>query len=185
MRVVRVDKTGFALTFENISNAHLWRSVDLGQRELQVGRDLFRIYSAAVVRHTDGSILVVQQNRRWLFPGHFLHCGSDWCTTLRTFLQTELNIRNCNFVRTVMVDSQPGVVATDSVTMTSMHLLETPDRDLQLKASSAYSRLRWLDNVRQIEDLRFSDRSLRDLTLRLLQTGEGVDDQSNDIVSAA
>ena len=177
MRVSRIDDTGIVATFPNKSSAHLWLSANRRVQELQVGTDLFRVYLAAVVSDANRRVLTVQQNGRWLFPGLFLQAGNNWNQCLQNYLQQSLNLTGASFVRTVLTHNDPTVVARESSTMSVFQLYNLPTDSLptdslptncdslkiQLTDDAPYSKLRWISNQRQLDELSFSAEPLRQL----------------------
>lgn len=199
MRVSRLDENGIVLAFINKSGAHLWRSADLTPSELTIGKDLFRVFQAACVRDTAGRLLTVQQNGRWLFPGNYLQAGEAWSAMLEGYLASTLNLTDTRYVRTVLTHNNEEVVARESSTMTLFHLYTLPYAphlshqdaaantkhtnqtranptkvnrtcvDVRLSNDSPYSKARWIEKQRQLDELSFSAEPLRELARSLLQ----------------
>ena len=169
MEVVRVDQDGFAMRFANASSAHLWRSTER-EAPLEVGRDLFRVAQAAVVRAPDGRVLAVQRRGRWVFPGSFLRVGKDWRDALQYHLRAELNLE-VEFVRTVMIDSGPDAVALESTTLTLVHLFEAASTAVRLRERGTYAKHRWLESARHVDTMSFASERLRSLALDCLGHG--------------
>ncbi len=184
MRVSRLDANGLVASFINKSGAHLWRHAAGELTQLRVGEDLFRVFLAAIVRDHAGRVLTVQQNGRWLFPGCYLQVGHDWNLHLRTFLERALNLTDCSYHSTVLTHNDPHVVARESSTMSVFQLYTLPaskaERDSQpvsltslpLPSASPYSRARWIENERQLEELSFSAEPLRELARSLLKPAQ-------------
>lgn len=187
MNVTRIDSDGIALSFANKSGAHLWRTAARESRELDIGRDLFRVFQAAVVRDPAGRILTVQQNGRWLYPGSYLLVGEHWLSALQTQLESELNLTDTTFMRTVLTYSDPEIVAKESSTMSVFHLFTLqPSRSIDqaakaveesrikttLAENTPYTKVRWLDSHRQLDELSFSAEPLRELARSLIRTDD-------------
>lgn len=185
MQVSRIDDNGLVLSFCNKSGAHLWRSATVAPQELDIGRDLFRIFQAAIVRDSAGRILTVQQNGRWLYPGAYLHSGEHAINTLQDQLARVLNLTGTQFRRTVLTYCDPDVVAIESSTMSVFHLFTLSANDTEnqnpkpsssvkvvLSEDSTYTKVRWLDRLREIDEMSFSAEPLRELARSLLHTDE-------------
>ena len=174
MTVSRLDETGLALSFVNKSGAHLWRSAGLRATELRIGQDLFRVFQAAVVRDDAGRILTVQQHGRWLFPGRFLSTNVSWQASLQEHLAGVLHLTDTVFVRTVLTHNDPEAVARESATMSLFHLFEASAEPAaaartQLADGAPYTKLRWIDTPRTLDELSFSAEPLRELVRTLLR----------------
>lgn len=182
VRVSRIDGNGVMLSFINKSGAHLWRSAIRKPEELSVGKDLFRVFQAAVVQDAAGRVLTVQQNGRWLFPGNYLQVGEAWCAMLQDYLARTLNLTETIYLRTVLTHNDSEVVAKESSTMSVFHLYKLPPPATQAGSAnpaearpriqpaedSPYSKARWIDNLRQLEELSFSAEPLRELARSLI-----------------
>lgn len=180
MKVSRVDATGMVLNFSNKSGAHLWRTADSTQRELAIGEDLFRVFQAAVIRDPAGRILTVQQNGRWLYPGTYLQTGKCWRDELQNFLSNTLNLTETRFERTVLTHCDTEIVALESSIMSVFHLfsLDTADKSAdRIKVAPSkdalYTKTRWIDGQRQLDELSFSAEPLRELARDLLRADQG------------
>ena len=174
MTVSRLDETGLALSFVNKSGAHLWRSAGLRATELHVGQDLFRVFQAAVVRDGAGRILTVQQHGRWLFPGQFLRTDVSWEVSLQEHLSGVLHLTDTAFVRTVLTHNDPESVARESAIMSLFHLFEVSTEPAaaaraQLADDAPYTKVRWIDTPRTLDELSFSAEPLRELVRGLLR----------------
>ncbi len=185
MKVSRIDDNGLVLSFCNKSGAHLWRSANVAPQELETGRDLFRIFQSAIVRDSAGRILTVQQNGRWLYPGAYLHSGEHATNALQNQLARVLNLTGTQFRRTVLTYCDPDVVAIESSTMSVFHLFTLSANDTEnqnstrstlattvLSEDAPYTKVRWIDGRRELDEMSFSAEPLRELARSLLRTSE-------------
>lgn len=176
MTVLRIDKSGIALGFSNKSCAHLWRWATPDPSQLEVGKDLFRFFQAAIVRNSAGKILVVQQNGRWLFPGTYLQAGQPWLATLQNFIGKTFHLTDLCFERTVHTHCEAEIVALESSTMSVFHLFSLPNVSSTVAANSPYTKARWLGCDREVNELSFSAEPLRELARDLIRAGERLTD---------
>jgi len=167
MQVLRVAASGIALGFSNKSGIHLWRSAIPNNRQLEVGKDLFRVFQAAIIRDQAGRLLTVQQNGRWLFPGVYLQAGQPWLETLKDHVDATLNLTDTHFERTVHMHCDPEVVALEGATMSLFQLFSVATR-ASLSAHRPYTKVNWLSRERQLDALSFSAEPLRELARSLL-----------------
>jgi hypothetical protein len=169
MEVARVTDAGMGLKFSNQAGRHLWNSVRRLRDELDLGRDYFQVFQAALVTSPAGKLLVLQQNGRWLFPGQYLVVGQDWKTSLVEFLDTELGIVAPAFVETIAVDSSPDVAATENATVAVFHRFQATTPRLQLNPDGRYRHPRWIERPLEVEELSFTHASLRAIALQALR----------------
>ena len=187
MRVIEVAEDGLELAFLNKSNAHLWRSVQFGNREMDIKTDFFRLFQAAAVMRDDGALLLTQQNGRWLFPGHFLATQQDWQQELTGFLRDTLAVEKCKFRETLLVDSQPEIADGATATVFMLHRVWTEQRNVELAADTPYKKTSWFTSARDVEELSFSDEKLRTAALELLArkvsaTTRAINPESDDLL---
>ncbi len=167
MQVLRVEESGIALGFSNKSGVHLWRHALPNTHELEIGKDLFRVFQAAIIRDPTGNLLTVQQNGRWLFPGIYLQTGQPWLEALQDYVSSTLNLTDTRFERTVHMHCDSEVVALEGTTMSIFQLFSIPTHE-RLQAHSPYTKASWLSRERQLDALSFSAEPLRELARSLL-----------------
>jgi hypothetical protein len=168
MELVRLADNGIGLKFTSHTARHLWQSVQRMRDELELGRDYFQVFQAALVTSPTGKLLVLQQNGRWLFPGKHLVVGQDWQSSLKAFLDTELGIPAAEFVDTVMVDSAPEVSAHQNATLSLFHRFSAGASKVNLRPDSRYRHPRWIARPLEIDELSFAHPSLRSIARQAL-----------------
>ena len=189
MRVSRITQDGLELAFLNKSSAHLWKSVDFGNQELNLERDFFRLYHAAALQRPDGAVLLTQQNGRWLFPGHYLIAQQDWQVELQNFLQQCFSLTDCQLGQTLLVDSQAEIADGATATLFMLHRVSISERIVQLTANTPYARCYWAKTSRDIDELSFSSEKLRGAAQTMLAqkpaapTAEAATPQTNSMSS--
>jgi hypothetical protein len=156
MEVVRTAPDGMGLKFINHAARHLWHSVRRLREELDLGRDYFQVFQAALVTSPQRKLLLLQQSGRWLFPGQHLVVGQEWRTALTAFLESELAIESATFVETLEVDSSPDVMAPENATLSLFHHFKTASTRVRLREGSRFRHPRWVSRVLEVDELSFS-----------------------------
>jgi len=171
MQVMRTDANGVALGFLNKSGLHLWRNAIPTTDQIEVGKDLFRVFQAAIILDPTGKLLTVQQNGRWLFPGIYLQTGQPWLETLQEYLGRTLNLTGTHFERTVHMHCDSEVVALEGSTMSIFQLFSVATR-ASLSPDSPYTKVNWLSRERQLDAMSFSAQPLRELARSFLNSNQ-------------
>jgi len=165
MEVVRVTADGVGLKFVNSTSEHLWSTVQRLRRELQIGRDYFQIFQAALVINRQNKLLVVQQHGKWLFPGEYLEVGHDWKAALTAYLKDELGLSDLEPHEVAGIDSAPGTQAGESATFSVFHRFSSSDDRVRLRDGSRYRQGKWVGRTMSLEELTFSHPVLRALAI--------------------
>ncbi|MEM7220504.1 MAG: PilZ domain-containing protein [Pseudomonadota bacterium] len=162
MIVARVDAQGVGLEFASRSGAHLWHSADIGEDELEVGVDTFRVYQCALIRHPEAGVLVVKDKTRWNLPGCYLLSGQSWDTALRQFLDAALGQDELEFMQTLWTNSDAEIIAPENATLVLVHEYITATDRVEL-GMGGYDRRRWLASTRALKELSFVAPAIRDV----------------------
>ena len=165
MEVVRVTPEGLGLKFVNSTGEHLWRTVERLRRELQIGRDYFQVFQAALVINRQNKLLVVQQHGKWLFPGDYLEVGHDWKRVLTAYLKDELGLADVTPHEVLGIDSAAGTQAGECATFSVFHRFSSSDDRVRLREGSRYRQGKWVGRTMSLEELTFSHPALRALAI--------------------
>jgi hypothetical protein len=156
MHVKRVSDEGLGLAFTNRTAEHLWGSVRRLRDELEIGRDYFQIHqSLAVISPTKG-LLLVQQNGKWLFPGHYLTVGENAINALREFAEGELGLSLPGRLLAYATDSAPEISITEAATYSVIFSIEVDKPEVKLADDSSYRDWRWLAKHRDLNEITFA-----------------------------
>ena len=168
MTVTRVEEDGLGLKFVNKTSRHLWQSVKRLREELQVGRDYFQVYVAAIAMNEDGRILIVQEHGRWTFPGHYLVVGDDWRSAVTGMLSERFGLSGIHVQRLCDMSSSGDNDLPEAAAMKLYVQLAVDDGNFAVAETSPYRDQRWISRRRDIEELTFSDDLERDLAAEAL-----------------
>jgi ADP-ribose pyrophosphatase YjhB (NUDIX family) len=168
MEVKRVTDEGLGLAFINRTAEHLWSSVQRLRSELAIGRDYFQVHQCLAVTHADKGVLLVQQNGKWLLPGHYLMVGENASSALRAFAKTHLQLELPNKLIPVATDSAPDISIVEAATYSVTFTTACTTTNITLSPESGYKDWRWLLKLRDLKEITFASDSHRDETLLLL-----------------
>jgi len=168
MQVTRVEDTGLGLSFVNKTSQHLWQSVKRLRQELQIGRDYFQVYVAALAMNEDGKLLLVQEHGRWTFPGHYLIVGEDWREALTAALAESFALKTVHVQRICDMSSSRNHDLPEAAALKLHVQLAVDDANFKVSEESEYRGHRWIDRRRDIEELTFSDNLERDMAIEAL-----------------
>lgn len=171
MTVERIEQDGLALSFANRASEHLWNSVDRVRERITVGEDLFQVHQSAVVVSDEGSLLVVNEAGRWLYPGEYLNAGASGPDALLSYLEGELGLANARLESPLeaMTLQRP---ASEATVFSVFYRLSCSEARATLATDSRYREARWVSRRMEIEELTFSDEALRPLGYRALALAE-------------
>jgi len=168
MTVVRVEDDGIALSFVNKTSKHLWQSVRRIRAELEVGRDYFQVYVAALAMNEAGKLLIVQEHGRWTFPGHYLIVGEDWREALKATLTSQFGVDMVHVQRICEMSSSENEDLPEAAAMKLHVQLAVDDKNFAVSEESNYRDYRWIERRRDIEELTFTDDLERTLAIEAL-----------------
>ncbi len=168
MTVTRVQDDGLGLKFVNKTSRHLWQSVKRLREELQIGRDYFQVYVAAIAMNEDGKVLIVQEHGKWTFPGHYLVVGEDWRAAVSEMLKSDFSLDGIHVQRLCDMSGSRHQDLPEAAAMKLHVQLAVDDSSFALSDSSIYRNHRWISRRRDIEELTFSDDLERDLAIEAL-----------------
>jgi hypothetical protein len=168
MSVVRVEDDGIALSFVNQTSRHLWQSVQRIRAELEVGRDYFQVYVAALAMNEAGKLLIVQEHGRWTFPGHYLIVGEDWREALKATLASQFGVEMVHVQRICDMSSSEDEDLPEAAAMKLHVQLAVDDKNFAVSDESNYRNYRWIERRRDIEELTFADDLERTLAIESL-----------------
>lgn len=167
IEVKRTAADGIGACFANRTGAYLFTSFRQRRNNLAVGIDYFQVHLSALITDTDGRLLVVDDQGRWLFPGTFLVVGQAIETCLAEMLNAELGVDLDTSAAPIATATLDGGLAPQGATLALFHPC-TIDGEASLQIDSHYRRLRWLPAGKDPSDLIFADPELRRLARRLL-----------------
>ena len=169
MTVTRVDADGLGLQFVNKTSRHLWQSVKRLREELQVGRDYFQVYVAAIAMNEDGRILIVQEHGKWTFPGHYLVVGEDWRAAVTGMLGERFGLADIHVQRLCDMSSSQDHDLPEAAAMKLYVQLAVDDANFEVADPSPYRDQRWISRRRDIEELTFTGDLERDLAAEAVE----------------
>ncbi len=161
MKVERVTEEGLGLSFINRTAEHLWGSVKHLREELAIGRDYFQLHQSAAVTHETKGLLLVQQNGKWLLPGHYLMVGENNVSALRHYLETQLGVQLEQRPQAHSADSAPEISVVEAATYSVVFTAPTASSDVQLPSDSEYKDWRWVGKVRDLREITFASDAQR------------------------
>ena len=161
VQVVRVEQNGLGVEFVNKTSRHLWESVERLRNELAIGRDYFQVHQSALVFSQTDELLIVQQNGRWGFPGHFLVVGDDWRQALQARLSEQIGLTTAQVQRIFSGESTARSEIPEAAIYRVFILVKSPDAAVTLLPDGPYSDYRWLARPRELEALTFGSELLR------------------------
>ncbi len=169
MEVKRVTDEGLGLAFINKTAEHLWSSVQHLRNELAIGRDYFQIHQSVAAVHPDKGVLLVQQNGKWLLPGHYLMVGEDALQTLRAHVEQNLNLTLGHKISPVATDSAPQIGIAEAATFSVIYTTVTDSHGVELSDSCGYKDWRWLAKPRDVAEITFAVTEHREAVELLLE----------------
>jgi len=169
MQVARTADDGLGLAFVNRSAEHLWRSVERLRQELQIGSDYFQVYLSVVLCHAQRGVLVAQRHGKWVFPGEYMSVGDIAEHLLEQFVTQQLGLAEIQDLRTIEVDSGIGIPIPEAATVCVVYRAETDDMRIRPAKGSMFSEVRWLNTLRDVEDITFASEGDRTIASRILR----------------
>ena len=158
MRVARTTEQGLGLAFVNKTAEHLWQSAQRLRNELEIGRDYFQVQLHALLTHPDRGVLFVQQNGRWMLPGHYLMVGINAQKSMAEACSDRLGLQIPPKEFTpCQVDATPDISVSEAATFRVALTAEINVTDIQLSADSNYKDWRWVSNVRDLGEITMAD----------------------------
>ncbi len=179
VKVVRIAEDGLGMAFVNKTSQHLWESVERLREELAVGRDYFQVHQSALVLSKANELLIVQQNGRWGFPGHYLMVGENWRQALADALHQQLGLPAADVQRPFAGDSSATAEIPEAAVYRIFIIVDSDTADITLPTHSPYSNFRWVDRRRDLEEATFGNDDLRQLAMQVLDwaRNERINDQ--------
>ena len=156
MEVKRVTDEGLGLAFINKTAEHLWSSVQHLRNELAIGRDYFQTHQSVAVFHSHKGVLLVQQNGKWLFPGHYLMVGEDALPTLRSHVEQNLSLTLEHKISPIATDSAPQIGIAEAATFSVIYTTVAESHGVELSNSCRYKDWRWVSKPRDIPEITFA-----------------------------
>ncbi len=169
VEVVRVEAHGLGMRFVNKTSRHLWQSVERLREELAIGRDYFQVHQGALLISPAHELLIVQQNGRWGFPGHYLVVGDDWRDAMQQYLAEHLGAANTRVCRLFSGDTRSAAEMPEAAVYRVFILVTTQSERIELSDSVPYSNHRWVSRRRDLEELTFATDPLRQIAVEALQ----------------
>ena len=169
VEVKRVSETGMGLQFVNATAKHLWSSVVRLREELEVGRDYFQVHQSALISAGDAGILLVQQDAKWLLPGHYLTVGQIGHAALHSFLERELQLKIGAVAHVLATDSAPDISVQEAATYRAVFQLTATGTDVRFAPDSSYREFIWIKNSAELYRRTFASEFQRDVCERWLE----------------
>ncbi len=169
MEVKRVESDGVGLAFVNRTGEHLWASVQRLREELEIGRDYFQVYVAALAMNEQGHLFTVQEHGRWTFPGCYLVVGEDWRQALAAMLEDRFHLKTTHVQRICDMSSSKIEHLPEAAAMKVLVLVSVDDADYTLPEDVKAQNARWIDRRRDIEESTFADELERRLAIEALE----------------
>ena len=162
MEVKRTTEEGLGLAFINNTARHLWDSVQRLRDELQIGRDYFQVHQSVVAYHQQAGVLLVQQDGKWLLPGHYRTVGQINEVALLTFCETDLGLQCQTNPMPVMTDSAADISVLEAATFRVIYAVEARAPHVTLAQHSPYRDARWTTRSRDLQEITFASELQRD-----------------------
>jgi hypothetical protein len=156
MQVIWVSDEGLGLAFTNRTAEHLWKSVRRLRDELEIGRDYFQIHQSLAVANPSKGLLLVQQDGKWLFPGHYLTVGENATNAILEFAESELGLSLSGRLLAYATDSSPEIAITEAATYSVIFSIEVDKPKVKLTNDSEYRDWRWLAKHRDLNEITFA-----------------------------
>ncbi len=169
MQVERVTDEGLGLSFTNRTAEHLWSSVQRVRSELEIGRDYFQVHQSLAVVHPGKGLLLVQQNGKWLLPGHYLLVGENAEKALIAYASAALGLSLSGEVHTHAADSSEDISIAEAATYSIIFSIATQSHEVQLADGSAYKDWRWLAKIRDLPEITFASNLQRQVAQKILK----------------
>jgi hypothetical protein len=155
MEVKRVADEGLGVMFVNRTAQHLWSSVQQIRHELQIGRDYFQIHQSLAVTHADKGVLLVQQNGKWLLPGHYLIVGQSSTNALRDYAESVLGVSLSGKFAPSSVVTNSDTIITEAATYSVIFTTSVDDHAMTLAPDCGYTDWRWIAKLRDLGEITF------------------------------
>ena len=172
MEVKRVTDDGLGLAFINHTAQHLWTSVQRLRDELQVGRDYFQVHQSAVVHCLAKGILLVEQDGKWLLPGHYLIVGEMNEIALRQYLKNHYGLECNEPASPIIADSAPDISVLEAATFRIIYKLKVGSDVVTLSENSPARNFRWVSKPRDLKEVTFAAEIQREAAEQVLSTLE-------------
>lgn len=168
MEVKRVEKQGLGLSFINKTSRHLWASVERLREELAVGRDYFQVHVSCIVLNAQGELLIVQQNGKWVFPGLYLVVGESWRDAVRRMLKATFALVPDKLEQIVNMETESSDAIPEAAVVRLHTLMMADDSTFSFTADKRYRDWKWTNRRRDMDELTFSDQTLRQLATQAI-----------------
>ncbi len=169
MEVKRTAEDGLGLAFINRTAEHLWSSVQRLREELAIGRDYFQVHQSIALVHEAKGLLLVQQNGKWLLPGHYLRVGENSVSALRAYVEDALGLELDVRPKTHGTDSTPDISVVEAATYSVVFTALTEQTEVKLAADSGYKDRRWVSKVRDLPEITFATETQRQAAEAILK----------------
>ncbi len=156
MQVQRVSDEGMGLTFTNKTAEHLWQSVERLRDELQIGRDYFQVHQSVVLQNKPYGVLLVQQDGKWLLPGHYLVVGDVGEKALRNYIRRTLGVKVSTPLTPIVTDSAPDISVLEAATFRVIFTASITENELKISDSSPIRDYRWINKTRDLKEITFA-----------------------------
>ena len=172
MEVKRTTAEGLGLAFRNKTAKHLWASVERLRDELQIGRDYFQVHQSVVLYHLNKGVLLVQQDGKWLLPGHYLTVGDMSEIALRKFIQTTLSVSSQHAMLPIAADSAADISVLEAATFRVIYKLQVDHSEAAQLEGELYKDLCWVNKTRALRQMTFAAELQREAAeIALAETG--------------
>ncbi|MEM7100349.1 MAG: PilZ domain-containing protein [Pseudomonadota bacterium] len=162
MEVRRTTDEGLGLAFLNKTGRHLWSSVQRLRDELEIGRDYFQVHQSIVLHNEQAGVLLVQQDGKWLLPGHYLTVGQIGEAALLQFCKTALGVNPIGSPTPIVTDSAADISVLEAATFRIIYALEVKDTKVNLKEGGTYREVKWTRRPRDLNEITFAAELQRD-----------------------
>ena len=170
MEVMRVEPEGLGLKFVNKTNRYLWESVERLRDELAIGRDYFQLHVSALVVRSDGSLLIVQQNGKWTFPGSYLIVGDRWQQALGRMLQDRFALEVDGGAFSVLAfETESSEKIPEAAVAKLFGIATSTAQGFKFEPGERYRSSRWVGKPRILEEITFADELTRSQALAALE----------------
>jgi ADP-ribose pyrophosphatase YjhB (NUDIX family) len=132
------------------------------------------------VVNKQGQLLIIQQNGKWGYPGEYLVVGEEWQSAITNVLTHRFELSELRVVELLTANSGPTFDLPEAAVFKLFLLISAEATDFSLNKSERepaekndqsrrYQNFRWVERARDVDELTFVSREMRQLAYRALR----------------